>query len=237
MLSTNLQLQFMSLFLQVGAVREGHFVYAKKANGWHHGKEYFDKDVISMYPWLVKLGAQSIIMQLLEQGLLFQIEAVVAPAVGAIAWGQSLISELPAGNAHPRPLFMFAEKGEHPTDKNDHIFKFRPLFEGQLKGKKVLITEDIANPGTSAMKVAKAVEACGGQVLAIAVICNRQGQKSHDYLAPYPLIAVTETVMVMHHEDNCPFCEQGKPIDLSVGKAKTWLAESEKGKAWTGGTR
>jgi len=230
----------MRMFAEVGAIVTGsHIVYTPKDTGWHHGEAYVNKDVISMHPKLLALCAREMADRIKDHSLeninapakfLESIQAVASPAAGAVGWGQMLAHEL-CRFTIPEPLYVFAEKAPHPTKEGDHIFTFRDIHKQALKGKGVLIAEDISNPGTSARKVAEAVEACGGKVVGVSVLCNRSGQKAHEYLSPYPLLAVTEVDMTMWHEDECPLCLKGIPLNKTLGKAKDWLA-TEKGKAW-----
>ena len=228
----------MKMFAQVGTiVTDSHIVYTPKKDGWFHGEAYVNKDAISMNPKLLAMCAREMtnIFSLYHQEhlplkFLRSIQVVASPAVGAIGWGQLLAHKL-CDFALVEPQFVFAEKAPHPEKPNDHIFNFRDIHKQVIKDKGVLIAEDIANPGTSARKVAEAVEACGGKVVGVSVLCNRSGQKAYEYLAPYPLFAVTEVDMQMWHEDECPLCQKGMPLNMSLGKAKDWLA-TEKGQAW-----
>lgn len=228
----------MKMFAQVGAiVTVSHLVYTPKATGWHHGEAYVNKDAISMNPKLLAMCAQEMARMLgfysedhPDHNFLRSIQVVASPAVGAIGWGQLLAHKL-CDYAVLDPQFVFAEKAPHPTKEKDHIFNFRDIHQQAIKGKGVLIAEDIANPGTSARKVAEAIEACGGKVVGVSVLCNRSGQQAHEYLAPYPLFPVTEVDMTMWHEDECPLCKKGIPLNMTLGKAKDWLA-TEKGQQW-----
>jgi len=223
--------ELMKRFEQAGAIITGsHIVYAKKEAGWFHGTDYVNKDVISMIPTLLMKCASEMGGILLKQReLAAQIDFVVSPAAGAVGWGELLAYQLT--NTPEEVFFAFAEKEPDPADPKDHIFKLRQLFADRLNGKGVLIAEDITNPGTSVKKVARAVEECGGKVIAVSVLCNRVGKKAHDYLAPLPLFPVTEIEMPMWHEDECPLCQKGTPLNMTLGKAKDWL-QTEKGKAW-----
>jgi len=226
----------MEMFAKVGAIVTGsHIVYAKKDTGWHHGGAYINKDAISQHPKLLAMCSREIANMISfftedNKGFLQSIEVVAAPAAGAVGWGQMLAHEM-SRFAVLDPRFVFAEKAPHPTDPRDHIFEFRAIHQQVLKGKGVLIAEDITNPGTSVKKVGNAVEACGGTVVGVAVLANRAGKQAHEYLSPWPLFPVAEIEMEMWHEDNCPLCQKGIPLNLSLGKAKEWLA-TEKGQAW-----
>jgi orotate phosphoribosyltransferase len=225
--------ELMKMFEKAGAIVTGsHIVYAKKETGWHHGTDYVNKDVISMDPRLLMKCAEEMNFIIpSDEETRRQIDFVVSPAAGAVGWGEVLAYQM--SNVRRVISFAFAEKEPDPKDLKDHIFKFRQIFADRLKGKGVLIAEDITNPGTSVKKVANAVELCGGKVIAAAVLCNRVGKKAHEYLAPIPLFAVTEVEMPMWHENECPLCQQGVPLNMSLGKAKDWLA-TEKGQAWAG---
>jgi orotate phosphoribosyltransferase len=225
--------ELMKDFSRVGAIVTGsHIVYTPKEEGWFHGEAYVDKDLISMHPKLLGLCTDQMVVSIEEAGLLREIQVIASPAAGAISWGQVLAAQLCRRIVDREILFVFCEKEfKDPKNPAEFEFKFRSGFAKAIKGKKVLIAEDIANPGTSAKKAAKSVIECGGEVIGVSVLCNRSGQEAHDYLAPWPLLAVADANMKKWHEDECPLCPQGIPLNMSLGKAKDWLA-TEKGQAW-----
>jgi orotate phosphoribosyltransferase len=229
----------VELFKSAGAIVTGsHLVYTLKDAGWFHGDAYIDKDRISMHPTVLSACASEMVRKIKDAGLYKQVQVIAAPSAGAVAWGQVLAAQLHRGQDYQplKPedevLSVFCEKEfNNPDNPDEFIFKFRKNFTKIIEGKKVIVAEDITNPGTSAKKVAQAVIDCGGKVIGVCVLCNRAGQQAHDYLSPWPLLAVAELEMQVYHEEECPLCEKMVPFNLALGKARTWLA-TERGLHW-----
>jgi orotate phosphoribosyltransferase len=218
------------LFSDAGAIVTGsHLVYTPKEGGWFHGSGYVNKDMISKYPFLLSTCAREMVNRTV--GVFYDV--VAAPAVGAIFWGGLLALTRSEFLKDKEVLALYAEKEyPNPEDKSQFIFTFRKPYLPDIRGKRVLIAEDVANSGMSAKKMIEAVEKAGGIVQGVAAICNRSGQKVHDFLAPHRLFPLVEVNMQMWHESECPFCQRGVPINMSLGKARDWMATSDLGKAW-----
>jgi orotate phosphoribosyltransferase len=218
------------LCADAGAIVTGsHLVYTPKEGGWFHGSEYVNKDMISKHPFLLSTCAREMVNRTV--GVVYDV--VAAPAVGAIFWGGLLALARSEFLKDKEILALYAEKEyPNPEDKSQFIFTFRKPYLADIKGKKVLIAEDVANSGMSAKKMIEAVEKAGGIVQGVAAICNRSGQKVRDFLKPHTLYPLIDVSMQMFHESECPLCKQGIPINMNLGKARDWMATSELGKAW-----
>lgn len=218
------------LLAETGAIVTGsHIVYTPKEGGWFHGSEYVNKDMISKHPFLLSTCAREMSNRTLS--MLFDV--VAAPAVGAIFWGGLLALARSEHLKDKEILALYAEKEyPNPADKSQFVFTFRKPYLADIKGKRVLIAEDVTNSGMSAKKMIEAVEKAEGIVQGVAAICNRSGQKVRDFLQPHRLYPLIDVSMQMWHESECPFCKQGVPINMTLGKAKDWMATSELGKAW-----
>jgi len=218
------------LFADAGAIVTGsHIIYTPKKDGWFHGSEYVNKDMISKHPFLLATCAREMSNRTLS--VLFDV--VAAPAVDAIFWGGLLALARSEHLKSKEILALYAEKEyPDPNDKAQFIFTFRKPYLPDLEGKRVLIAEDVTNSGMSAKKMIEAVEKAGGIVRGVAAICNRSGQKLRDFLKPHTLFPLIDVSMQMWHESECPLCKQEVPVNMTLGKAKDWMTTSELGKAW-----
>ncbi len=197
---------------RVGAiVTESHIVYTSGK----HGTAYVDKDRVSLDPEFLNIFAQSIATDLLSE----RIEVVVAPALGAITLGSWTAYHL-ASLSHTNVKSMIAEKtlGD---------FFLRPKDDALISGKRVLVVEDILTTGGSALKVVEAVRAKGGEVVAVAVLCNR-GEVTPEMIGGVPkLLALANMKLDAWDEADCPMCREGIPINTEVGKGREFLARKQ----------
>jgi orotate phosphoribosyltransferase len=68
-----------------------------------------------------------------------------------------------------------------------------------------------------------AVRAAGGQVVAVAALCNRGGLTAADLDVPV-LRALMELSLESWEASACPLCRDGVPVDTEVGKGREFLA-------------
>lgn len=143
-----------TLFTQSGALMEGHFLLA---SGRHSGR-YIEKFRVLEQPRVTsKLCA--------EMARRFQndnIECVVGPVTGGIILAFE-VARLLGCRA------IYAER-----DESGNGFALRRGFQLQ-RGERVLVVEDIVTTGGSAQKVVETVTAHGGEIVGVALLCDRSG--------------------------------------------------------------
>ena len=89
-----------------------------------------------------------------------------------------------------------------------------------VKGKRVLIVEDIITTGSSVMKTMDAVHGAGGHVFGVAVICNRGGLTVADLKDVTALYDLAKLPLDSWTADDCPACKEGTPLSTQYGKGK-----------------
>ena len=99
----------------------------------------------------------------------------------------------------------------------------RRNYDQLVKGKKVLVVEDITNTGGSAKKTVDAVKEVGGEVLAVAVIVNRNPETvTAEYMgAPFYPLCIFKAENF--DANNCPLCKAKVPINTTIGHGKKYL--------------
>lgn len=111
-------------------------------------------------------------------------------------------------------------------DKNDPkiegTFKLNRGYDKVVKGKKVLITEDVLTTGGSVAKSITAIQTAGGEVVGVVAICNRGGVTAEQFGVPL-LAAFMNIDLPSWTEDECPMCKEGKPINEEVGHGKEYM--------------
>jgi len=65
----------------------GHFVYAKKADGWYHGSDYVNKDAIYPHPEAVSRLCREMASRIIA-ALANRVDVVVGPTVGGVSLSQ-----------------------------------------------------------------------------------------------------------------------------------------------------
>lgn len=97
-------------------------------------------------------------------------------------------------------------------------------YDKLVFGRKVIVAEDVLTTGGSALRTAEAVKRAGGEVVMAAAVCNRGGVTAEAVGAPF-LDALLNVSLEKYPEDKCPLCEQGVPVNISVGHGAAFLAK------------
>jgi len=216
-------LQLLGLF---SAIRTcGHYVY-KSGN---HGKVYVNKDDVSPHVYALSDFTDPIAEEWLEKG----IEVVVAPAVGALGLGQMLALSLCSMLGGSHILSLYAEKEllpvEDPTGQGRKLlldtgkFVLKRGYAEKVRGRRVLVFEDILTSGQSARATCEAVRLAGGIVCGVAALCNRGGVTA-EILGVPRLTSLVEVSLEQWSPQECPLCRDGVPVNTDLGKGAQFLA-------------
>lgn len=193
----------------VGAIiTESHIVYTSGK----HGSIYINKD--ALYPHTEVTS--DICKMFAEKYKDADIDVVVGPALGGIILSQWVAHHLSAIQGK-EILAVFAEKN---AQKN---LIFTRGYDALIKGKNVLIVEDITNTGGSMKKVIKTVQDAGGNVVAACVMINRdpKGVTSETMGVPFDTIGVIEAEA--YEEGECPLCKDNVPVNTEIGHGRKFL--------------
>ena len=150
------------------------------------------------------------------------IETVVAPELGAIPLGDQSAYWLDMLTG--KPIYsVIAEKTHNDTDG----FLFKRGYDEYVRGRRVLVVEDVLTTGGSVRKVVDLVRATGGSVVGVAALCNRGGVTAEKLAAPILHQLITLSLDTWEAAD-CPLCRDGVPVNTDLGKGKEFLAETDK---------
>lgn len=186
---------------RVGSVyTEKHFVYSSGK----HGSGY-----INMDPLFVQTELGRKIGQALAKPYADQFDTVAGPATGGIILAQWTAAA--ASTADVPIATVWADK------IGDGKFDFeRSGFVEQIKGKRVLVVEDLLTTGGSVEKVCRLVESYGGQLVGVSVVCNRGGVTAADLGVPQ-LEALANISFEAQDPERCELCAQNIPIIEDIG--------------------
>ncbi len=203
---------------EAGAVyTDRHFVYASGK----HGSGYVNMD--PLFPdieLMWRIGT--------ELWLPFgaagspRIDVIAGPATGGIvlayATAFSLRYEVDVGSGGPAVPAIWADK-----DGGDFVFE-RAGYADRVRGKHVLIVEDLLTTGSSVAKVVHEVERNGGEVIGVSAVCNRGGVTAEQLG-----VARLECLMNVSFEavpaDGCPLCATHTPIVEDIGHGADYKEE------------
>lgn len=199
----------LTILKKNGAVlTNGHFVYTSGK----HGSVYVNKDAV--YPHAAETS--KIGKMFAERFKNKNIDVVVAPALGGIIlsqWTAFHLSKL----THSEVLGVYTEKTE---DKNQI---FTRGYDKLVKGKRVLVIEDLTTTGGSVLKVMSSVKAAGGKVVAVGVMVNRDPKLVSAETIGAPFYALGVLKAEAYDEKACPLCKKSIPINTSVGHGRKFL--------------
>jgi len=193
-----------------GIITNSHIV----GTSGKHLDAYVNKD--ALYPHTQETSAVCKMMAEAVKNL--NIDAVVSPALGGIVlsqWVSYHLSEILGKEV----LGIYAEK---TADKN---MVFTRGYDKLVRGKNILVVEDVANTGGSAKKTVEAVKAIGGKVVAVEVMVNRSPELVNEQFFGVPFYSLAEFKLSAYGEVDCPMCKNGVPINTNVGHGKKYLAE------------
>ena len=192
-----------AILAESGAViRDSHVVYTSG----RHGSAYVNKDAV--YPHTERV--RELCGLLADAGRPLGAEIVCGPAMGGIILAQW------TGHHLGLPA-VYAEKAP------DGGMVLRRGYDGLVRGRRVLVVEDVVNTGGSLADAIRAVRAAGGTVVGAVALCNRGGVTAAALDVP-ALHALVELSLESWTAEECPLCRRGVPVDTSVGKGREFLA-------------
>ena len=113
---------------------------------------------------------------------------------------------------------MYAEK----VDGNLQLTRGYDAF---VKGKKVLVIEDLTTTGESLKKVIQVVQEAGGKIVAASVMLNKDPELVSSQTFGVPFVALAELRVRSFDEKDCPLCQKNVPINVTVGHGKKYLQQ------------
>lgn len=195
----------IELFVEAGAlVRDGHFLYTSG----RHGTTYVNKDALYLDPD----KTSKLCRVIAERAVDLRPEAVVAPALGGIVLTQWVAYHLMQLTGFPVRA-IYAEKNA------DGTFTFRRGYGEQLRGRRVIVVEDILTTGISAARAIAATRDCGAEVLGLFALWNRGGILASDLSGIPRLESLVAEAFQSWPADECPKCKQGIALNTALGKA------------------
>ena len=199
----------LEILQKVGAFRAGHFVFVSGL----HADTYVNKN--AMYPYTHAMSELCKGVAEMFKGQ--HIEAVLGPATGGIILSQWVAYHL--SELEGREVFSTY------ADKDGEGFVIKRGYDELIKGKNVLVMEDLVTTGGSLRKVVEAARNAGANVAAAVAVCNR-GAVTKEMAGNPPVFTSLLTVHLdQWPAETCELCAQGIPVNTDVGHGKEFLAK------------
>lgn len=205
--------EVLEILEKTGAiVGNSHFVYVSG----RHAPVYINKDYVYPHTAYVSRIAEIIAEKYKDT----PVEIVVGPSIGGIIlsqWTAHHLSRLKGKEI----LSIYTEK---QPDK-DQIFTRG--YGQYVRGRNVLVVEDVVTTGGSVKKVINSVQAESGIVLGACAIVNKDPVNINPSFIGAPFDYLTIVGMEVYDEKDCPLCKANVPINTDLGHGKKFL-ESKK---------
>src|SRR5688500_15221694 len=160
----------------------GHFDFG---NGYH-GQLYLNPHQLFRYPSTIWRFAQDL-LDVLPPSIVDQAEVVAGPVTGGALIAHTMAGLLDSRRPITRPPTVFAPFNVD-VDCGQTLSRF---YQQQVRGRKVLLVDDVRNTGQTFARCAELVRAEGGAVLATAEIYDRVEPIVALDAAHFPLAAGT----------------------------------------------
>lgn len=207
----------------VGAVIvDDHFVYTSGK----HGSVYIRKDRLFPHTELTSFVCSLIAKKMKNRN----IEVVVGPALGGIVLSQWTAHHL-TKLYKKEVLSVFTEKAnDEQGDRKvfDRVQMFKRGYDSLVKGKRVLVVEDLTTTGASVLKVVKRTREAKGKVVCVYVLVNRNPEAVNSKLMNAPFESLSEFEADAYEEKDCFLCNNNVPINTEVGHGKEYLRKKRK---------
>lgn len=189
-----------STFQVLGVMRKDHF----RLHSGLHSNAYIDKD--ALFAWSKELWelAYAISRDFVTPDT---IDVIVGPESGGAKFVMMLGLFLDPQDGRKIPC-AYPRKSDK-SDKGEYVFE---RGQGEtLRGKRVLIVDDVLTTGDTLLRVKAAVEECGGIPQSFLVIWDRRENKN-DFFS-IPLVAFRKVEMSLWNASECPLCQEGVPLN------------------------
>lgn len=175
--------QILEIFLKTDALLQGHFLLTSG----RHSNQYFQCAKVLQYPDYTS-DVCSVLAEYFND---FEIDTVIAPAMGGIIVGYEVARQL-----GKRSIF---------TERENNIMTLRRGFT-LSQDEKVLVCEDVVTTGGSVFEVIDIVKKAGAKVVGVASIVDRSNGKV-DF--GYPFKSTLQLEVVSYSPAECPICAKG----------------------------
>jgi orotate phosphoribosyltransferase len=180
----------------------GHFDFG---NGYH-GTGYLNPHQLFRFPSTIWRFAQDL-LDVIPGEVLEETEVVAGPVTGGALLAHTMAGLLDSRRALSRPPTMFAPFAVDAAQCSHTLTHF---YQEVVRGRRVLLVDDVRNTGQTLARCVALVKAAGGKAIATAQIYDRL-EATFD--AGVPNIALAEYKAPENFKDaDCPLCGDGVAV-------------------------
>ena len=181
---------------------DGHFDFG---NGYH-GRLYLNPHQLFRFPSTIWRFAQDL-LDVLPAAILDATELVAGPVTGGALLAHTVAGLLVSRRDISHPPTLFAPL----TPESSGGYAMSRFYQQQIKGRNVLLVDDVRNTGDTLSRCAATIRAAGGTLLATAEIYDRlEAVVTLDV----PNVALAEYKAPENYPVGaCPLCAAGTPIN------------------------
>jgi orotate phosphoribosyltransferase len=177
--------EILDIFIETEALLSGHFLLTSG----RHSNQYFQCAKVLQYPQHIEHICE-ILSKYFEK---FEIDTVIAPAIGGICVGQEVARQL-------GKRFIFAER-------EDGKLTLRRGFSLK-ENEKVLVCEDVVTTGGSVFETIDIVKENKAIPVGVGFIVDRSNGKVKFGI---PQACTVQLEAVSYAANECPLCKEGTP--------------------------
>lgn len=202
--------EVFEIFKKFGVmVTDGHFVYTSGKHGpVYLAKQLIYKNVETTYRLCCAIAEKF--------SSTADIDVVVGPESGAARlsrWTARYLSKT-KGHTVANISAMKVTGG----------FAIRATEKRKVKGRNVLVVEDILNTYGTVNQVVELIRREGGYVVGIGALCDRSDPNNRIKIPGQPrTIALARMPLEVWTAKECPLCAKGMPVNTNLGKGKEFL--------------
>jgi orotate phosphoribosyltransferase len=202
-------------------LRGDHFVYVTG----QHGDGWVDKDAIFPHTDHVDELCGLLARELAEVGA----DVVCGPATGGL-----IVSQWTSRHLGLPSVFAEHAKEEGYTPETAGAgplrapFVLRRGYDEAVRGRRVLVVDDVINTGLSVRETADAVRGAGGEVAAVGALCTRGNAGPAD-VGCERFVYLTEIAIPSWPGEDCELCRDGVPVNTRYAHGADFLAQQAAG--------
>lgn len=204
--------EVLGVLEKVGAFRSGHFVLTSG----RHADSYINKDALYTHTHDTSHLCKAMAERFAEKN----IDVVTGPAVGAAILSQFVAYHL----TDIRGTEVYSTYADKDGQGG---FILKRGYDQIIKGKNVLVVEDLTTTGGSIKKVVDVVRDLGGEVAGAIVVVNRGEVTKEAVGNPQEFLSLVTLDLESWDESDCELCAKGIPVNTDIGHGREFMAKKK----------